>query len=466
MNYFINISFFLILICSFTILNAQEYDDYVSDGWRLLYAADTGDEKTVRWLIEEGVDPDFKNYEGVTALMLASQAGFENIVRILLRHGADVNLSSDYYRVSPLISAVRNDYLRVAELLLRNGAEINHDDNWGRKAIHYAVMNNYIATTDMLIYYNADIDHKDAYGLTPLMYAVFYKNDTITEMLISNQANIFEIADDKNSILHLAAQSGNMFFTEKYHSYFNPYYINSDSLTVVEYSVLNGNSEVLKFLLEVGHELRDTINEVYTPLSIAKYSRSFKTKRMVKKLGYRNLHYPYFGRLGFGYEFLFNSTDFFMGANLNVTEDRYGFVLATGFMFRGAKKAILQQKNQLDFYQLFESRYAFYFKLQKHFKIIRFSDNSNLSIFAQIRPVYSWGNYAGLEDKMSPEIFPVPGAGLSLNLSRYFRLNFNYEYCDMNIYSVNPHMYNLGLKLIFPYRNEKNNEKYKYIIAH
>ncbi len=60
--------------------------------------------------------------QGYTALHYAVSIGEAEIVSLLLRHGADVNLGES---VSPLVEAVKNCNLGVAKLLLDAGASVN-----------------------------------------------------------------------------------------------------------------------------------------------------------------------------------------------------------------------------------------------------------------------------------------------------------------------------------------------------
>lgn len=445
---------------------AQNYSEYTDRGWDLLFFADTGQTDSLLYVLQNSeIDVDFETNEGVTALMLASQAGYDDIVEILIKHGADVNKKSEYYGITPLISAVRNNFLRTAEILIRNGADINDNDNFGRMAVHYAAMYGYAATTDMLIYYFADINDSDVFGNSPLLYAISNKHNEVSDILVANGADLYIKNKLGNSLLHIASHNGNMHFIQNYYHYFTDRkeVLNNDSISAVEMAVLYGRSEVLEFLIDNSFKLRDTINEIYTPLTLAKAGRDRKTKKIIKEMGYGDIHYPYFNRVGGGMGILFNSTDYFWDFNIALTEDRYGFVFATGFLTRGKEKQIFVPKNKWDFYQYYEKRYGVYFKLQKHFGLISTSNNY-FGIYAQVRPVFFWGNYIGVKDNIPADIINAPGIGLSANFGRLFRMNFSYEYLDMNIYTVKPHFFSVGFKILPSVRSKKTNEKYKYII--
>ena len=52
-----------------------------SDG--LVLAAQKGHLDMVKWLLDHGADPDTKNWQGKTALELATEGGFEDMVKVL-----------------------------------------------------------------------------------------------------------------------------------------------------------------------------------------------------------------------------------------------------------------------------------------------------------------------------------------------------------------------------------------------
>ena len=60
------------------------------------------------------------------------------------------------------------------------------------------------------------METKDDYGCTPLMKAV--KNDAprgVIDLLLDRGANVHTVAEDRKTVLHLAAQKGNEFMMRK-----------------------------------------------------------------------------------------------------------------------------------------------------------------------------------------------------------------------------------------------------------
>ncbi len=72
-------------------------------------------------LVRAGVDPDVRNLEGLTPLMVAAERGLTEIAGLLLENGADPHLT-DTAGDSAYDMAVRERHVAVARLLHTGGA--------------------------------------------------------------------------------------------------------------------------------------------------------------------------------------------------------------------------------------------------------------------------------------------------------------------------------------------------------
>ena len=95
----------------------------------LIFAARRGFDGAVEILLENNNkdiidDPGLKS---CTALHYASMFGHEDIVRMLLKHSADVDIQNNNGS-TPLHCAVRNSHYHIANLLIQNGADVNAKD--------------------------------------------------------------------------------------------------------------------------------------------------------------------------------------------------------------------------------------------------------------------------------------------------------------------------------------------------
>eukprot|EP00741_Cyanophora_paradoxa_P022765 tig00021517_g21986.t1 len=90
-------------------------------------AAAAGDVKQLGRLIENGVDPNLPDYDGRTALHIASAEGNLAVVQYLISVKANVNCI-DRWNTTPLEDAIRNHHELVAFLLKEHGGVITLED--------------------------------------------------------------------------------------------------------------------------------------------------------------------------------------------------------------------------------------------------------------------------------------------------------------------------------------------------
>jgi len=120
----------------------------------LVQAVEKGQYDTVTSLLRTGLSPNTlrelkydkpKNqsdprmrYRGMPLLYLAAQRGDEDMVNLLLAHGADLELPGRY-GYTPLLIATQAGHVEVVRLLLEKGANLRHQEVlWQQSALHIA----------------------------------------------------------------------------------------------------------------------------------------------------------------------------------------------------------------------------------------------------------------------------------------------------------------------------------------
>jgi len=112
----------------------------------LMLACVEGDAATTDFLLNtKEFAPDYRDRDGMTALMHAAGGGNIHIVRQLLSNGSDVN-AVDFYGQTALMCAAHGNVidregdedLDIVKLLLENGADPNMKDKSGKSALDYA----------------------------------------------------------------------------------------------------------------------------------------------------------------------------------------------------------------------------------------------------------------------------------------------------------------------------------------
>ena len=86
--------------------------------------------------------------------------------------GANANQQDKFGR-SPLHVAAAVDYAEMVRFLIKNGADINIATNGeGQMPIHYAAKNDACKSLKMLIGYGANVDSRDGKNRTPLQVSM------------------------------------------------------------------------------------------------------------------------------------------------------------------------------------------------------------------------------------------------------------------------------------------------------
>ncbi|KRZ45882.1 Caseinolytic peptidase B -like protein [Trichinella pseudospiralis] len=149
---------------------------------QLMYAAKDDDERTIKKLLQSGVDPNERHFLGWTALHVASFHGSCKALKVLLENGADVNTKDNFSNVQTLARDMRISFLEV--LFIREeffNFQLNKNIEFQNMTpLHYAVLGNNKPAVEMLMEYGADPLSCNASGQLPVNYA---QNQQIEELL-------------------------------------------------------------------------------------------------------------------------------------------------------------------------------------------------------------------------------------------------------------------------------------------
>ncbi len=105
--------------------------------------------------------------QGWTPLQRAIRYGHHELVEVLVKQGANVNLA-DNYGWAPLHYAAMNGRETAVSFLLGNGADINQRGHQGETPLHWALNNNQKGTVVLLVRRGAHLNPLDSLGRTPL----------------------------------------------------------------------------------------------------------------------------------------------------------------------------------------------------------------------------------------------------------------------------------------------------------
>ena len=170
-------------------------------------AAYAGRTEMVQFLLDHGVPTD-ASPDGMTALMHAAGQGHVDVVRLLIKRGADVNMA-DRMGVTALGVALTGKYRselkknhRVIKLLIEAGANIG-------PALVPAVRSGNLEAVEFLRGRGASLDEVGKDGSTVLMQAVLAGHQNIVRFLLAEGADVYAVSPDGSTALSLAMKNGN-----------------------------------------------------------------------------------------------------------------------------------------------------------------------------------------------------------------------------------------------------------------
>jgi ankyrin repeat protein len=258
-----------------------EYE-YRHDNFHL--AAYSGQNDWLKETLQAGIRINAKDYQGNTALHLASSQGHKDSVAILLKEkNIDVN-TKNFFSLSPIEIAIEKGFLEIADLLVEYGADLQGLPNISKlflslcqkgeiasvefllskginaniidsitqdSTLHIAIENNNYQLVKLLVNNNVDINSRNKIGTSPLLLAFEKSSIQIISLLLDVGANI----EDKDNlgrevILYAACNKSPTplkYLIEQLNFPINER-MNQNGTTVLHYAAANSSNETLAYI--------------------------------------------------------------------------------------------------------------------------------------------------------------------------------------------------------------------------
>ncbi len=239
-----------------------EKTDFVGET-ALMGAVVKNDEKCVKILLENGASPDTRAEGSLrTALMIATDLGRHNIMKILIENDAEVNLD-DCCDTNALMLGVKNKDVQAVKILLENGAMVNLGDDRDESALYKAVMEGDEEIFQLLYDRGGNIEKQNVDGDTLLMGAYRIGDEWMVANLESLGANREARNYMDEDILIMAIKGGNVSLIKKAiknGAKVNRVYGVSCS-TPLMCACASGKVELVKALVEEGAKLETKVGK-------------------------------------------------------------------------------------------------------------------------------------------------------------------------------------------------------------
>jgi uncharacterized protein len=191
----IGLSYVLVLFA--TPAWAGAYDDY-------FHAIKTDDTRTLTTLLFRGMDPNTVGPDGLPGLVLAARDGSLKAASLLLSNSKTVIEARSLQDESALMMAALNGYEELVKVLIAKGADVNKT---GWTPLHYAATKGHISIIKLLLAKSAYIDAESPNKSTPLMMAAMYGTFDAIKLLIDEGADVLLKNDLNLTALDFARQA-------------------------------------------------------------------------------------------------------------------------------------------------------------------------------------------------------------------------------------------------------------------
>ncbi|XP_012691221.2 ankyrin repeat and KH domain-containing protein 1 isoform X2 [Clupea harengus] len=177
----------------------------------LTLACAGGHEELVSVLITHGANIEHRDKKGFTPLILAATAGHVGVVEILLDKGGDIEAQSERTKDTPLSLACSGGRQEVVELLLLRGANKEHRNVSDYTPLSLAASGGYVNIIKILLNAGAEINSRTGskLGISPLMLAAMNGHVPAVKLLLDMGSDInAQIETNRNTALTLACFQG------------------------------------------------------------------------------------------------------------------------------------------------------------------------------------------------------------------------------------------------------------------
>lgn len=186
----------------------------------------------VKLLVEAGVDLDFQDDQGETALYVAARTGHADSASILILGNAlqkaDIETPENSFGWTPLHVACVEGHLAIVKLLIEAGADLEKADGSGWTAKEHATLRGHM-----------DI----AYALDHLTTTTFSQTSTMASTAASNGTSHKSVADWKSPTMANGKENGSIQSSEPVKS-FGHRYLTKDSIILVSLGTMDNRKQV------------------------------------------------------------------------------------------------------------------------------------------------------------------------------------------------------------------------------
>jgi ankyrin repeat protein len=141
-----------------------------------------GNKNAAALFLEAGFSPNARDRYGVALLNLAARMGDRNMVKLLLKAGADVNQQAEDRLSTALMDGIAGKHHGIVKDLLAAGADVNLKSRDGQSALIIAVGLNDEFSAELLLKAGANADEPDSLGASGRKYAALFNKPAMVSL--------------------------------------------------------------------------------------------------------------------------------------------------------------------------------------------------------------------------------------------------------------------------------------------
>ena len=255
----------------------------------LMEAAKKGNEAIAVRLLEQGASQLLVNKDGMNPLMLAAQSGHVPLVNLLLDHptqqgeGFEALKQSDMNKRTALILAVQKQHYEMAKLLLDKGADIHHQDDYCINALMHAAHTGHLRLTKLLSRRGANTDDKGGEGIeTEDEHGRTALEIAANDGLVEVVKCLLEVGAEFRESLEIASSNGYVELIKELVKQGAD--VNDSRLKPLCAAANMGHLEAVQLLIDLGADVNPE-NAILTPLHCACLKGHLKVVKALIKNG-------------------------------------------------------------------------------------------------------------------------------------------------------------------------------------
>ncbi|KAJ9144492.1 NACHT and Ankyrin domain protein [Pleurostoma richardsiae] len=247
-------------------------------------ATSSGHPDIIRILVKNGANIEEKDASGTTALVQALARMSEDPALVLMEEGADTRATSSHGQTTLLLAA-GNGFDRVVERLVARNVAINKLDDMGNSALSEAVKRGRVASVRMLIKAGADLQWKSTNGESLLHLAAWHGDEDVLTPLIKQGLDV-NAWSARGTPLHDASSSANKAAVELLLKAGADIAIKDcDGRTALHLAAQGGHEDVVAVLLDAGAGIDTKAEGGLTAMHLAAQDGRYKVTKTLLARG-------------------------------------------------------------------------------------------------------------------------------------------------------------------------------------